>query len=496
MTSSRVDLSATRTIAAVISLSVMLSAILVATAYENAGLALAALAGGTFCLFLIAAPPLWLAVLLIVLIPFQSLLTQLLGGFESSTRQIFALWKEVLLGVGILRVYLHNPNRKEIIASNRWVLIGSGLLVLAYCATFLREPSIPGVFSLDIETRFVGVMLFFMFLDLDEKRITMLQRAMLWSVGLLALYGLIQYVWDYKRLLPLVYNTPNLLAGDTRRLYFYSLGALEPAYAAVIAILITYCRGGRSALRVALPWLALLIPCLVLTYTRSAYLGLLAGFVTVCIVDRGHIRRHVATAGVALCLICAVVWFGGAAVKTSSVGQRLYSIVSQNDESSLAHKERMERATRVISTNPFGIGLGKYGTIQARFAGGVDKAEYAENWVLQVAVQNGVIGALAYVALTGAILVALLRRRRRTNWQVNELRTVGVGVFVAMTLAGIMIPVWDELLPTVYAWALVGMALGQLSIYRRTSRARLVGQSHWPDLNSRAWARLRMGTQP
>jgi hypothetical protein len=32
-------------------------------------------------------------------------------------------------------------------------------------------------------------------------------------------------------------------------------------------------------------------------------------------------------------------------------------------------------------------------------------------------------------------------------------------VFVAMTVAGVMIPVWDALLPAVYAWALVGMAL-------------------------------------
>ena len=71
--------------------------------------ALLALACMAFCAFLVIAPPFWLAILLVVLIPFQSLLTQLLGGFESSTRQIFAVWKEVLLGVGILRVFLHNP---------------------------------------------------------------------------------------------------------------------------------------------------------------------------------------------------------------------------------------------------------------------------------------------------------------------------------------------------------------------------------------------------
>lgn len=440
-----------------ISLSGILAVILLVCINEK--LALIAVAGGIFCAFLMTAPPFWLALLLIVLIPFEGLITALLGGFDSSARQWFAMWKEVLLGIGLLRVLWDNPNRKRIIASNLWVLGWTVVLMLVYCVTLLRLPSVPAIFSLDIETRFLGVMLFFMFLDLDGKHIAIILHAMVWSVGLIALYGLVQYAWDYERLLPLVYHSPNFYADGTRRLYSYSLTVFDPAFGAVIAILVLFAGAGRRALRVALTWFALLVPCLLLTYVRSAYIGLLFGIVTVCIVDRAHVRRNAVIVGTATCLICGVLLFGGASVLNSSLGQRLGSIVSQTDDSSMAHKESMKKAAQVISTNPLGIGLGKYGIVQARFAGGVDEAEFAEDWLLQVAVQTGVIGAFAYLGLTGAILVSLLRMRHSRNKDARLLRVSAGAVFVAMTVVGVMMPVWDEVLTAVYAWALVGMAL-------------------------------------
>ena len=443
-----------------ISVSGILAVILLV--YVNEKLALIAVAGGIFCAFLMTAPPLWLAILLIVLIPFQGLMTALLGGFGSSARQWFAMWKEMLLGIGLLRVLWDNPNRKRIIASNFWVLGWTVALMLVYCATLLRVPSVPAIFSIDIETRFLGVMLFFMFLDLDRKHIATLLSAMVWSVGLIAVYGLVQYRWDYERLLPLVYHLPDLSADGTRRLYSYSLGAFDPAFGAVVAILVLFSGVRRTALRVALLWFVLLVPCLLLTYVRSAYIGLLFGIITVCVIDRAHVKRYAVIIGVGICLVCAMLVFSGASVLNSDIGQRIQSIVSQTDSSSTAHKESMKKAVQVISTNPFGIGLGKSGIVQARFAGGVDAAEFTEDWVLQTGVQTGVIGVLAYLGLTGAILASLLRTRHRWNEDSRLLKVSAGAVFVAMTVAGVTVPVWDSPVASVYAWALVGVALGDV----------------------------------
>ena len=39
------------------------------------------------------------------------------------------------------------------------------------------------------------------------------------------------------------------------------------------------------------------------------------------------------------------------------------------------------------------------------------------------------------------------------------LNVAAIRVFLVMIVAGIIRPLWDTLLPNVYAWALVGMAL-------------------------------------
>ncbi len=426
---------------------------------KNEALAMAAFAAFVFVVVLITIPPFWLALLLVALIPFENLITALLGGFDSSARQLFAMWKEVLLAIGIFRVVWHNPNRRQVIASNRWVLIWSGLLVLVYCATFLRLLSVPAIFSLDLETRFLGVMLFFMFLDLGRKQIAILLRTMVGSVLLIAAYGLIQYAWDYERLLPFMYHLPDLYADGTRRLYSYSLSIFDCAYGSMITVLILFAGAGRIKLRVALPLFALVVPCLLLTYVRSAYVALLVGMVTICVVDRIHARRHVLIGRFALLLGCSVLPFTGGPALKSSLGQRLQSIVTQNDDSSIAHKDRMEKALKLLASEPFGIGLGKYGIVQARFAGGVDEADFTENWVLQVGVETGVIGAFAYLGLTGAILLSLQRKGSWWTKDEHPLRVSAQAVFAAMTVAGLMIPVWDNLLTSVYAWALVGVAL-------------------------------------
>jgi hypothetical protein len=407
----------------------------------------------------VAAPPFWLAVLLIVFTPFEGLITALLGGFNSSARQWFAMWKEVLLAVGIFRVLWHNPKRRMIFASNRLVIVCTGFMLFVYLVTLVRAPNIPAIFALDLETRFLGVMVFFMFLDLDQRHASMLLRAMIWSVSLIALYGLIQYQWDYDRLLPFMYHVADLTASGTRRLYSYSLSVFDAGYGAVIAILISFARVARMKLWTTVLCLALLLPCLMLTFVRSAYISLLVGAVAVCIIDRVYVRRYVLIGGITLYLLCITLLFAGSSLPTSDIGRRINSISSQNDGSSAAHKRSMAKAMQTVSSNPLGIGLGKSGIVEARFAGGVDESQMTEDWVLQVAVQTGVIGAFAYICLIVAILVSLLRTRLCRNKDARLLRVAAGAVFVAMNVAGVMIPVWDHLLTTVYAWALVGMGL-------------------------------------
>jgi hypothetical protein len=457
--------------AVVIAITISACAGILALVTAGPGVALATVCAALGFAFLLISPPFWLAIALIALIPFHGLITALLDGYGSNLRQGFAIWKEVLLAVGTIRAVLNNPERKTIVASNAWVLLCAGLMFLVYFVAFLVNPSIAGIFSIDLETRFLGVMVFLLFLDLGQHRIAVLIRLMLWSIGLIALYGLVQYKWDYERLMSLVPHIPELFADGHRRIYSYSLNPLDPGYGSMIAMLLLFSGAGRLSPRAAAPWFLLLVPCFMLAYTRSAYVGLSFGVVGVCIADRGRYRRHLAIVSSAVVLLSATLLFAGTSVLDSDLGQRVSSILSQNDESSYVHKESMTRAIDLISRNPFGIGLGKSGIVEMRFAGVVDQAESTENWVLQVAVQAGIPGALAYLAVTSAVVLSLFSRRGEGNGDSRTLGACALGVFLAMTVAGVMIPVWISDIPAVYAWALVGMALRCSSGVSRAQRS-------------------------
>jgi hypothetical protein len=427
---------------------------------KGAALSVAVLAGGLYVAFLFTAPPFWLAFFLVVFIPFNSLIAQFLATFAPSQKEWFSIWKEALLAVGVVRVFWRGRNRRATIAANAGVLVWSGVLMAIYLAIFAWKPSTPGIFAFSLETKYITVMLFFLFLDLDAERAATLVRAMVWSVGLVALYGLIQYFWDYERLLPLVLNPVDVYADELPRLYSYSLSALEPAFAADIGILILFSGFARPPLRTALPWLALLFPCLVLTYTRSAYIGLLFGAAAVFAMNHRGGARYAAGIAAAGSIACGALLLGGPAVWKSNFTQRLESIVQQTDLSSAIHKQRMQHAFETISKNPLGVGLGNYGTIQARFEG-YEEADYAENSVLQVAVETGLAGGIAYIGLTAAVLVALFGARRWQDEKQRRLAACALGVFVAMTAAGVVLPIWEALVPLVYTWALVGTVLAK-----------------------------------
>ncbi len=444
--------------AAIASLASVAAALLL---LKSVGMALAAFAAGLFLAFLVIAPPFWLALLLVALMPFNSLISQWLGGVESNARQAFTLWKEVLLAVGIVRSAYGNPNLRRIVAANRWVLIWCAALLLAYLAAFLTAPSIPGIFAISLDTKLIVVMLFFMFLELDRERMVVLMRVMVGSVALIAVYGLFQHEWDYERLIPLVYSPVHLYAEDIGRLYSYSLTPLEPAFLCEIAILILFSGACRLRLRAALPLLALLIPSLLLTYTRSAYTGLALGVGTVWLADRPRRARYAAGVAIALAIICAAFLFGGAAIQRSNLADRFASIVIQSDLSSTIHKERMARAVDVISKHPFGIGLGEYGTVQARFAADESEIDYSENQVLQVVLETGFVGGVFFVVLTGAVFWALLAAHRARAENARRLEVCALAVFVGLNLSAMVMPVWEELVVLVYAWALVGSVLSR-----------------------------------
>lgn len=426
--------------------------------------ALIALIGVAFFVFLTAAPLFWLGAFLLAFIPFHGLISQLLGGYSSNVRQVFVLWKEALIIVGLARAFFGNTSRWDIIRSNHWLLLTISCLVIIYVISILRFPSVPSIFAFNLELRFIGILLFFMLLPLNHKQLNLLMVVMLVGISLTAFYGIIQYFWDYERLFHLLYYNPGVFTEVNRRIYSFTLNVFDPAYGPVIGILIVVPRCVRrpSMWFWGMPLVGLLVVCLGLTYSRSGWLALIAGVVILIIFDRQYFRSYAISSCLVACLTVTVLLFASNSIYDSLLGHRISTMVSQKDPSSLTHKSRMRVAVDTILKNPSGIGLAKVGNIQARFQGGVEKGIYTENWVLQVGVQTGLIGALIYIILIILLFISLLRKLTNTPDEKRLFRISAAAALAAMMVAGILIPVWDFLLPVIYTWSLIGIALRTL----------------------------------
>jgi putative inorganic carbon (HCO3(-)) transporter len=170
----------------------------------------------------------------------------------------------------------------------------------------------------------------------------------------------------------------------------------------------------------------LLLPLLFLTYARTAYIGLAAGAVTMAwVAGRRRLVGAVAVAGVALLAVPGVLGNLLALARPTTS-----SIESQND--SLAWRLGYWREILTLGLQRPLTGLGPDGTVTAT----VDAKE-PHNEYLRAAIEGGLIGLTAYVALLAVAVVLAVRicRRAASNYE-RAVGLAGVGVVVAVVVAG------------------------------------------------------------
>lgn len=228
--------------------------------------------------------------------------------------------------------------------------------------------------------------------------------AMLASAGVVALYGFYQYyfgfavsaaVWvdgeqfpDLKMRVFSTLENPNLLAGFL-----------------VIMMAVAAGMGYRAEAKGSKALVALLIAalgsCLVLTYSRGAWLSLLAVIgVYALICNRKALWL--------LLVVPIVLFFAHAAVL-----ERILSIMNPTDTSSTLRLALWESTWAMIMDNPFlGIGWGSYWMVYPEYDFFVQNASvkifHAHNMYLNIAAEIGIPGFIAFcTVIYGHIRLAL-----------------------------------------------------------------------------------------
>lgn len=250
-------------------------------------------------------------------------------------------------------------------------------------------------------------------------------------------------------------------------------GALLPLLVIASALLLFgRQRGSRrrrwfSAAGLALAWLVM-AAMLGLTQSRGAWLAC-----AVAVILLALFRTRWAVLLIPLSLLILLQVGPSRAVQFVSAGQALSSWESR--------QEVWSRALYMIQDFPFtGIGIGAFGRVAPIlypfFIGSNEEGAiaHAHNLFLQVAVDLGVFGLVAFVALFTASLFAALRTWRLTARVDHNLAAVGVGLaaaLLAVLIHGLLdSPLWAAK-TTVILWAILGLSVAACQAAETVSAA-------------------------
>ena len=218
--------------------------------------------------------------------------------------------------------------------------------------------------------------------------------------------------------------------------------------------------------------------CLLLTYSRSAYLAFIGGLVLMVAASQGTGRLRI--------LVTAVVGAGlvGAAIQlipdahTGAVVTRLQVSVLNPIGSFTAAKggriNQLKEIPDVLFDNPVGIGAGRTGpgaSVLRRWFPGV-QADIYENAAGAIALELGVPGFLLWLAIYGVLFwsgVRALLRIRDPAWRpalVWSLAVIAASFVVSLTMNP-----WDAAPANTYFWVAAGVVMRVAVVARQQAQA-------------------------
>lgn len=218
----------------------------------------------------------------------------------------------------------------------------------------------------------------------------------------------------------------------------------------------------KSAKRAKLIWSGVILMtglCLLLTFSRSALLGLvLALACAAAIVGRSHVKLSPKQVriGVVVLAVATIGFLASAfALRNSYFAQNVIFHADQStsleDPNQLRVRFLRESVVK-IAHNPIGLGPGRAGLASIR--NNVQGTQLNENYYLQVATEVGVLGLAFFLAIL--ILVAV-RLYRATGDSVYA--TALLAAFAGLALTNILVHIWSNEAVAYTWWGLAGLVM-------------------------------------
>ncbi len=200
-----------------------------------------------------------------------------------------------------------------------------------------------------------------------------------------------------------------------------------------------------------LPLGGLLLAALYVSYSRSAWIGALAG---IWLVGLWELKRRRALYLVVSLALAGAALAAVVGLSRSHPNLRYYWQHADNATvtgSTAAHFEAIKRSTDIVRQQPLGLGLGSAGP--ASFHGA--NTLITENYYLQIAIETGLAGLVLFLAFEAAVAQQLWQRRNDHGLAIPLLATLAGVSIVDLFLHG-----WADSTLALVFWATAGVVIG------------------------------------
>lgn len=380
-------------------------------------------------------------------------------------------WKEIALAIlAIIGVMLAvRRGVGKVLLTNRLIIVATLFIVLhLVLAAFTNHDFPTTVAGLLIDLRFIGMfVLMYVLILIRPEAIRRVIRTAALGAAIVIGFGLLQitvlpddaltsigYSDSTIRPYTTIDRNPDFVRINSTLRGPNPLGALMVLYLALIAAYLAR-RPITVASKCFVRILAAILGSVVVlfaSFSRSAYIAVVAAMIAMALAHRRISRRGAVIAGGVLVVLVAglvavssTAWFSNVILHVNPDS----TVVSKSDS---GHAASLRTGAERLIAQPLGGGIGSTGSASL-YDADTSNDFIVENQYFFVAHESGWLGLLLFVLLLVGTFVALYRRRG--SW-------VALGIFaggVGLAIIGLLLPVWTDDTTAIIWWGLAGAAI-------------------------------------
>jgi len=423
----------------------------------------------------------WLFIFFVALLPFQAfLLTWIRHQLNLSSGQFFimSLWKEFLLGIILfiagLKISIDKKRPVFKILTLDKVILSFGVLFLIYFV-FFGGSLAQKIAGLRYDLEFFLIYFLARFFNFDNKQLKSFFKIFLLSSVPVVTFGLLQIVLSPSFLISFGYSPtlseymktgiiPTYDAINPSLPNLYRVQSTFPGALQFSSYLLVVASFGISTFLIkkdkykfyALVLFVLSLVAISVTYTRSAWLGILAAIFVVLLV---YVRRKMYVILPSLLFILAGSFFIFSFFNFKPIQTLLlHGEIRDNTVvgSTESHQNALSESIGLIKNNPLGRGIGAAGPASKLS----EEVIISESSYLQIVLEVGILGLVLFILVVSALFKYLYTIFKKAKDSINKSLSLGlIGALLGISVSSLFLHTWADTATAYLFWFFVGLVV-------------------------------------